>query len=97
MKNLIPLPRKCTSKNIGDKQYNQGDKSYIRRDYADGSVDLITYSADTRSWLYETYAKKKIMGIDYDFEYCLSSPCLCALYFVSATIVHEYIRRKEIC
>lgn len=94
MKNKTPPKRKLTSEIIGDRPYIQGDKEYIRRDYADGSVDLITYDKDKHSWLYETYAKKEILGMDYDFEYCLSVPCLSGLYFLSASVLYEYYRES---
>lgn len=96
MKNKIPPKRKHTSEIIGDRPYMQGDKEFLRRDYADGSVDLITYDENKHSWLYETYAKKEIPGMDYDFEYCLSVPYFAALYFISATMLcgvcHKSIR-----
>jgi len=92
MKNNIPPKRKLTSEIIGDRPYKQGDKEFLRRDYADGSVDLITYDKDKHSWLYETYAKKEILGMDYDFEYCLSVPYFATLYFISATILNVYFR-----
>ena len=91
MKNKIPPKRKHTSEIIGDRSYKQGDKEFLRRDYVDGSVDLITYDEDKRSWLYETYAKKEIPGMS-DFECCLSKPYLCGLYFHSASVLREYRR-----
>ena len=91
MKNRPPQ-RKHTSEIIGDRPYMQGDKEYLRRDYADGSVDLITYDENKHSWLYETYAKKEILGMDYDFEYCLSVPYLSGLCFLSASALREYRR-----
>lgn len=91
MKNKIPPKRKHTSEIIGDRPFKQCDKEYIRRDYSDGSVDLITYDENKRLWLYETYAKKEILGMP-DFEYCLSKPYLCGLYFLSASILREYYR-----
>ncbi len=97
MKNNIPPKRKLTSEIIGDRPYKQGDKEFLRRDYADGSVDLITYDRDKHSWLYETYAKKEIPGMDYDFEYCLSVPYLSGLYFNCATVLHEYTRSNSKC
>ncbi len=98
MKNKIPPKRKHTSDIMGDRPYKQGEREYIRRDYADGSVDLITYDEEKHSWLYETYAKKKILGMDYDFEYCLSVPYMAGLYFISATVLYEYtIRNKMGC
>lgn len=93
MKNRPPQ-RKHTSEIIVDRPYKQGDKEFLRRDYADGSVDLITYDENKHSWLYETYAKKEILGMDYDFEYYLSVPYFAALYFISATIVYGYIRKS---
>lgn len=94
MKNKIPPQRKHTSEIIGDRLYKQGDKEYIRRDYADGSVDLITYDEDRHSWLYETYAKRDILGMDYDFEYCLSVPYFATLYFISAIMLYGYCHKS---
>ena len=94
MKNHPPK-RKNTSVIIGDRIYFQWDRQYVRRDYADGSVDLITYDTDKRAWLYETYAKKIILGMDYDFEYCLSVPYLSVLYFISASVVRERSQKSD--
>ncbi|MCH5165206.1 MAG: hypothetical protein J1G01_02265 [Clostridiales bacterium] len=92
MKNIPPI-RKHTGAIVCDRAYMQGDREVLRRDYADGYVDLITYNAEKRLWIFETYAKKEILGMDYDFEYCLSVPYLCGLYFVSAVVLRE-VKRK---
>ena len=94
MKN-IPPKRNGTAAVVLESIYTQGVNELYRRDYADGSVDLITYNADKRSWLFETYAKKDILGMDYDFEYCLSVPYLSGLYFISATVLYERSKRKS--
>ncbi|MCH5350381.1 MAG: hypothetical protein J1F39_00235 [Clostridiales bacterium] len=93
---LNPPKRKSASAVVKESEHTCGDKKYFRRDYVDGSADLITYNEDKGYWLFETFTNKKILGMEYDFEYCLSSPIFCGLYFVSATVIFDAAKRSGV-
>lgn len=94
MKNSPPK-RKNTADILREADFDCGDKKYVRRDYTDGTVDLITYNGNKKYWLFETFINKKILGMEYDFEYCLSSPAFCGLYFVYSTIIYDRRRAPK--
>ena len=89
-----PPKRKNGLELISERKFIQSGKEYLRRDYEDGTVDLITYNAERGFWLFETYSKKTILESGFDFEYCLSDLLLCGLCFVSASVVPDRRNRK---
>jgi hypothetical protein len=74
---------------ISEEQFAMGEKNYFRRDYSDGLVELYHYNGERGFWVVEGYRDKEILGMSYDFEWCLSSKVLCGLYLESVKIIKD--------
>jgi hypothetical protein len=73
---------------ISERPFVRGEKC-LRRDYSDGFTELYFYDTERACWLVEGYRNKKILGMPYDFERCLSSNVLCGLYLESVKIIKD--------
>lgn len=71
---------------LSEKKYIRGDAEYLRRDYEDGSVDLIRFDSEKKLWLFEVYKREAPLGMKYDFEECLSSHLFYLLYLSEVMI-----------
>jgi hypothetical protein len=72
---------------IAEKPFTREGKEYVRRDYSDGFTELYFYDTERGCWLVEGYRNKQILGMPYNFDWCLSSNVLCGLYLESVKII----------
>lgn len=79
---MTPPYRKNTPPIVSEVPFKRGHTDYVRRNYQDGTVDLIYYDNACRKWIFEIYQYTEVAAMNYDFEECLSSPLLYTRYLV---------------
>ena len=84
---MKPPQRKNTPPILSEVSFKRGDKAYIRRNYQDGTVDLIFYDEAHQRWIFEIYKRTDVPAMNYDFEECLSSPIFYIRYLDRLNII----------
>lgn len=92
---MDPPARRGAPPPIRETPFQRGDKTYIRRDYLGGTVDLICRGARRGEWVYEIYERTDIPAMNYDFEFCLASPRFCLRYLRKIAVYLPRSRGQE--
>ncbi len=81
-----PPARKNAPALLSERTFERGGSAYFRRDYEDGTVDLIYFDGARGVWVYEIYRHYEVAGMDYDFEECLASPVFYMRYLEAIAV-----------
>ncbi len=76
----MPPMRKNTPPLLSERTVKRGEHEYVRRDYEDGTVELVAFDKSRRLWVYEIYEFSDVPEMNYPFEECLLSPVFFARY-----------------
>lgn len=82
----VPPMRKNAPALLTERPFERGGTGYLRRDYEDGTVDLIYFDGARGAWVYEIYRRYPVAGMDYDFEDCLASPLFFMRYLAAIAV-----------
>ena len=92
----MTLPyRKNAPPILSEEPFKRGNTDYIRRNYQDGTVDLILYDKVRAKWIFEIYKRTDIPAMNYDFEECLSSSIFHARYLSYILLQENRHEKKE--
>lgn len=92
----VPPMRKNAPALLTERTFQRGGTDFIRRDYGDGTVDLIYFDGERGAWVYEIYRRYPLSGMDYDFEECLASPVSYMRYLVAIGVRCVVFGRKTV-